>query len=819
METRQTSGSQETQIGFRPYLLVLICCFISVSGFAQEKTGSPFFYVKSKEKKVDVMPLKRTAVDVNVAGVIADVKVTQEYQNEGDQTLEAIYVFPASTNAAVYGFEMTVGSRKIVAKIAEKQKARQQYEAAKKEGKTASLLEQKRPNVFQMSVGNILPNDYIKVELFYTETLIPTDGVYEFIYPTVVGPRYAEEFATEVMFNDDWVKSPYQKDGEEPSYDYEINATVNAGMPIKKVVCNTHKVNVSHADKSTVTAKLDPSDKKGGNRDYVLKYELAGGKIQSGLLLHEGQEENFFMAMVQPPAAVNMENMPPREYIFILDVSGSMRGFPLDVSKGLLEKLVGSLRPEDRFNVMLFESGNEMLASESLPANKQNLRKAMAVIDKLRGGGSTDILGALKSALAMKETKNYSRSFVVVTDGYITVEQEAFALIRKNLGQANLYAIGIGSSVNRFLIEGLARAGMGEPLVVLDQKDANEKVERFRQYISSPVLTNIDMKFEGLEVYDVEPISYPDVLAQRPVVIYGKYKNAAKGKITLTGLTGNRKNYTETLDVATVKPSASNQALRYLWARNRIKVMDDFNSLQASTEQVEQITKMGLKYNLLTNYTSFIAVDPTKRDSKGNLLTVKQALPMPKGVSNKGQSYNALAKTGSVERSVPTSKKAIASHFYKKQPAFASKISLAWRVDEKRLGANNTYKVSIKNLIGDKILEQKTTEKVLDIDLTDPKYKSIQGGAFMYSIEVLGKHKKSDEYVIQLLGRGEALAVTNEAGSLLLAKTIEDKKNLAKFFEEKGLLANALAVWREIIQEDSSETIKASYEEFIKRNR
>lgn len=815
METVQTSQAYSKTPAFRSLALLFIILLYVSTSYAQDVSSSPYFFVKSEEKEVDAMPLKRTAIDVNIAGVIADIKVTQEYINEGKEILEAIYIFPASTNAAVYGFEMTVGDRKIAAKIAEKKKAREQYESAKKSGKTASLLEQKRPNVFQMSVGNILPGDKIKVELFYTETIVPTKGVYEFVYPTVVGPRYAEEFAANVMYSDGWEKAPYLAEGQEPTYDYDITTSINAGMTVKKISCTTHKLKIKNEDK-TIIASLDPSDKKGGNRDYVLSYELSGSKIQSGLLLYEGKDENFFMAMVQPPKSVNPSNIPPREYIFMMDVSGSMRGFPLDVSKKLLEQLVMSLRPEDRFNVMLFEAGNQLLSEESLPATKQNIKKAMEVIDDLRGGGSTRILGAIKSALNMKATANYSRSFIVITDGYITVEQEAFQTIRKNLGQANLYAIGIGSSVNRFLIEGMARAGMGEPLVVLKEEGANAKAEVFRQYISSPVLTNIKVKFNGLDAYDVEPISCPDVLAERPIIIYGKYRNEAKGSITLTGLTGNQSTYTETINVSNSVPTEANQALMYLWARNRIKSMNDFNTLQTSAKQVGEITQMGLKYNLLTNYTSFIAVDPNKRNKSGELVSVKQVLPMPKGVSNKGTGkYNSIAN-GSVERSM--AKSAISSRYNKSHSAFPSKITLAWQVDAEIATESSVYEVKVTSLMGEELLKEETSENMLDIDLLSPKFAALKGQPFMYQIGIKGTKEKSQPNAIRVLNGSESLAVSNTAGALLLAKSIEDKKDLASFYESNGLLANALAVWREIVKEAPSQENKEAFETFLKKH-
>jgi Ca-activated chloride channel family protein len=643
----------KTRIQLNNYLrqasLLALMLLIGWSAQAQKKpskTLSPYFLVKSKNSKVDQMPLKETKVDVNVAGVIADVTVTQVYKNEGKNTLEAIYVFPGSTQAAVYAMTMTIGERKLIAKIEEKGKARAQYEAAKKQGKTASLLEQHRPNVFQMNVANILPKDVIKVELHYTELLVPTDGVYEFAYPTVVGPRYSDTPAAKATANEKWVKNPYLNEGSKPTYTFDINTTINAGMPIQQMACTSHKVNVNYKDKSTGVIKLKKSEKFGGNRDYIVRYRLAGSKIQSGLLLYEGENEvasgrddqnenaeKFFLMMMQPPKAPKNSQIPPREYVFIVDVSGSMHGFPLNVSKRLLKNLIGKLRPKDKFNVMLFESSNQMMSPESMDATQANIQKAFNVIDQQRGGGGTRLLPALKKALEFKQTKDYSRSFVVVTDGYVTVEKEAFDLIRNNLNRANLFAFGIGSSVNRFLIEGMARAGMGEPFIVTHGREADVKAEKFRNYIQNPVLTNIKIEYKGFQVYDTEPRTVPDVFAERPIIVYGKYRGNPSGKITVTGLSGNR-TYRRTIKVSSATQE-NNQAIRYLWARERIKLHDDYRRYYGANRQkhIKKITALGLKYNLLTQYTSFIAVSPEVRNKEGKIVTVKQPLPLPKGVS------------------------------------------------------------------------------------------------------------------------------------------------------------------------------------------
>lgn len=660
--------------------LSILCLFVFLLTFpiqAQnkppQKTIAPFFWVKSKNKNVESLPLKSTSADVSIAGVIADVKIIQEYQNTGQETIEAIYVFPASTKAAVYAMTMTIGNRKLIAKIEEKNKARKDYEQAKEEGKTASLLEQQNPNVFQMNVANILPNDKILVELSYTELLIPTEGIYQFALPTVVGPRYSEKLETDVKQGKEWVANPYLHQGEKPTYTFSLKTKLNAGLPIQEIVCKTHKTDIKFLDNQSAQILLDKNEKTGGNRDFILHYRLAGNQVQSGLLLYEGENavasaddklresesEKFFLLMMQPPKLPSLNQIPPREYVFIVDVSGSMHGFPLEVSKTLLEKLVSSLRPTDRFNVMLFESSNKMLSPESMPANQDNIKKAMNVLTNINGGGGTRLMPALEAAFNFKETQDFSRSFIVITDGYVSVEREAFELIRKKLNKANLFAFGIGNSVNRYLIEGMAHAGQGEPFFVINQNEAENTGQKFINYIQNPVLTNIKVEYDGFEAYDVEPVSIPDVFAERPIIIYGKYKESPKGKIKLTGLSGNQ-TYTQVIDVKGASKS-DNQALQYLWARNKIMILDDYQRLYPNEEQKKMVTDLGLRYNLLTEYTSFIAIDTEVRNKEGKNKTIKQVLPMPEGVSD----YAIRSEAKKIQSIAHHEKKA----YIKKSPA------------------------------------------------------------------------------------------------------------------------------------------------------
>jgi hypothetical protein len=241
-----------------------------------------------------------------------------------------------------------------------------------------------------------------------------------------------------------------------------------------------------------------------------------------------------------------------------------------------------------------------------------------------------------------------ARTVVVATDGYVSVEPEAFDLIRSNLGQANVFAFGIGSSVNRFLIEGMARAGAGEPFVVTDPAEAEVIAARFQRYIQTPVLPQVSLNTGDFAVYDVEPLSVPDVLAQRPVLIFGKWRGTAAGRIHLQGMTGNNESYALDMDVAEAQPEATNRALRYLWARQKIVQLGDYNQLRNDPQRVEEITRLGLEYNLLTAYTSFVAVDKVVRADGTETVTVRQPLPLPQDVEDGAVgSFGATAVMGS----------------------------------------------------------------------------------------------------------------------------------------------------------------------------
>jgi Ca-activated chloride channel family protein len=591
---------------------------------------SPYFQVKD-DTGVDHFPMKETRVTATLNGVIASVHVHQHYRNEGTTPINARYIFPGSNRAAVNAMVMTIGNRRLTAKIHEKQEATRMFEAAKAAGKVASLLALKRPNVFSMDVANIAAGADVDVEMDYTEFLSANEGVYEFVYPGVVGPRYGGD-ADRTDAPTSWVSNPYLHAGEQSPSGFDINVEMTSPIALHDVQSTTHQIITRWNGLNSVHIGLDEPRQTAGNRDFILRYRLRDNAIVSGLTRFTAGGENYFMLQAEPPERVTGAELPARDYVFILDVSGSMDGFPLDTARTLIGKLLASLQPRDRFNILFFAGGSSVLAPQSLPVTPENLALANQMLQKVVGGGGTELLPALQQAIAMPVTTGVSRSLVLITDGYVSAEDSAFKLVDESLGSSNLFAFGIGTAVNRYLIEGMAKVGRAESFVVTSEADALREAERFREYVSAPVLTDISIKGKDVEVYDTEPRTQPDLLARRPVLVLGKYRNAkSSASIELSGVSGLGKQQWSFALAGTGK----DEHLPILWARKRLERLYVFPG--ANKNSRDEILALGLKYSLLTSATSFISVDetlPTGDAATTPAIDVKQPLPLPAGVSD-----------------------------------------------------------------------------------------------------------------------------------------------------------------------------------------
>lgn len=626
---------------------VVISCLVASAAWAEatktgtDKTLAPYFFIEGDDPGSESMPLKSTDVTVDIAGVIARISIVQKYINRGNRAINGSYIFPASTRAAVHGMTMKIGDEVIHARVKKKEEAEQDFKKAQKEGKNAVLLREHRPNVFSMKVANIMPGDELEVVLEYTELLEPREGEYDFVFPTVVGPRYAGETEQQITHDEQWIANPYLRRSE-PGEDtdvvqagslFNIDVHLAAAIPIQDARSLSHQVLVSWQNDKTADISLKNGAGHEGDRDFILKYRLSGKKIATGFMHYEHKEdEKYFLVMMEPPERGVIQEPTPREYIFVVDVSGSMNGFPLNTAKKLLKNLVGDLRPTDRFNMLFFAGGSQLLSHKSLPATPDNITLALHALENQRGGGGTELAKAIQRGLNLPLEQGISRTMLVITDGYIAFEKETFDLIRNNLHRSNVFAFGIGSSVNRYLVEGIAKAGLGTGFVATSPDETDAVATRFRKYVDSPVLTDIQIHFNNLDVYDVEPLKPADVFASRPIIVYGKYHGMLQGEVVISGTSGAGK-YEQHINIADYKTDHVNPALRYLWARKKISRLSDFNP-RKDDETRAAIASLGLTYNLLTSETSFIAVSDKIRNPDGKADNVKQPLPLPQHVSN-----------------------------------------------------------------------------------------------------------------------------------------------------------------------------------------
>ena len=595
-------------------------------------------------------PLRRTDVLAELRGDAAEVVVKQRFVNDGEAALEAIYTFPLPENAAVTDMRMTIGDRVIASEIRERSAARQVYQEARDAGNTAALLEQERPNIFTQSVANIPRGAAIEVEIRYAQTLSYDAGEYEFVFPTVVGPRYIPGGGR--VQDAARISPPVLGHGLRSGHDIGIEVLAEAGSPIHQWLAPGHHVE-QIADPQRLHLKLARRDEI-ANRDFVLRYRSAASQPVARLFLGPaGAHGGHFMLVVEPPQLDVDALVGARELIFVVDVSGSMGGAPLTLAKAAVRQALAGVRPVDTFDVIVFSGRSARLFAEPRPANAANLRSAVDFIDGLHAGGGTEMASAVEAALASPVAPGRHRYVAFFTDGY-TGEEDAIASGARALVErqgrldrrARVFGVGVGSSPNSHLIAALARAGDGLPLYIHAPADVARAVRSFQGKIDAPVLTDVAVDWAGLRVADVAPQQAPDLFASRPLVLHGRYSDAAPRPLRLLAtVAGQRISF----PIAVTTLEGRDDRLGPLWARARVDELDlvrlTADSQLASTRAVDQIRELGLRHRLVTAYTSLVAVDTSQRQ-QGPQLTVVQPVEAPSGTTPAFGSLNYVPVGG-----------------------------------------------------------------------------------------------------------------------------------------------------------------------------
>ena len=626
-----------------PCVLALYTPETAVSAQTNDTPGA-LTVVDSAGKLKSMCPLKHTEVKAEITGFISRVVVTQQFENPFKEKIEAVYTFPLPQNAAVDDMTMIVGERTIKGKILPREEAQAVYEAAKSSGKTASLLDQERPNIFTQSVANILPGEQIRITISYVETLRYDNGSYEFVFPMVVGPRYVPGAPTGESqgngFAPDTDRVPDASRitpraapaGMRSGHDISLDVTLDAGLIVDNIASKSHAVIIDRPNPRSAQLRLKGSSTI-PNKDFILRYDVAGQAMQDAVLAHRSGAGGYFTMILQPPDRVAPEDVTPKELVFVLDTSGSMQGFPIEKAKETMKLALDNLYPSDTFNLITFSGDTHILFPQPVPATKANLAKAQAFLQSRSGSGGTEMMSAIKAALDPSDAQDHIRIVCFMTDGYVGNDMEIVAEIQKHQN-ARVFAFGVGQGVNRFLLDKMAEAGRGEVEYVTLNDEGSAAARRFHERVRNPLLTDISIDWNGLPVTDLYPQRIPDLFDAKPVVLTGRYTSAGRATIRLKGkVAGN--DFTREIPVELPETMASHDVLPALWARARIDNLMTQNFTGTSDTLAagvkENITQLGIEYRLMTQFTSFVAVEEMIVTDGGQPRRVDVPIEVPAG--------------------------------------------------------------------------------------------------------------------------------------------------------------------------------------------
>lgn len=618
---------------------------------ASEVTQGELRILDKEGIQAGICPLKHTSVSAQISGFVARVDVTQEFFNDSEDKIEAIYVFPLPQDAAVDRMEMTVGERTIRGTVKEREEARQIYESAKQAGHVASLLDQERPNIFTQSVANILPGETVVIKISYVDLLKYENGRFEFAFPMVVGPRYIPGTPTG-QSGEGWspdtdetpdasrITPPVTPEGTRAGHDISVEVILDAGMPVEDIESVLHEVDVTPSGATGLRIALKDQATI-PNRDFILRYLVAGDEVRTGLLPStRSAGDGYFSLILVPPKSPKPSQIAPKEMIFVVDSSGSQMGWPIEKAKETMKICIEQMNPGDTFQMLAFSNEVIPLFDKPQPNTTENRALVQEFLASRLGEGGTEMMKAVVAALTPPPDPKRLRIVCFMTDGYVGNDFEILAAIKKHIGNARLFSFGIGNGVNRFLLDGMADMGRGAVEYVTLEEQGAGAAQKFYDRISKPILTNVSIDWGGLPVEDIYPERIPDLFSSKPVILKGRYTKGASGYITVKGMLGGQP-WQEKALVTLPEEEDQNQALPSLWARAKIADLtaNDYAGIQQGQPDPnikEQVTQVALEYQLMSQFTSFVAVEEMYVTDGGVPKKVAVPVEMPEGVSYDG---------------------------------------------------------------------------------------------------------------------------------------------------------------------------------------
>lgn len=618
------------------------------------KTGRPGQYVQSL--------LQDSSVDFRVSGMLARVYVSQLFHNDSDQWVEGVYVFPLPEDAAVDRLRVRIGERLIEGEIRERREAKKIYQQAKASGRKASLVEQERPNLFTNSIANIGPGETIEVMIEYVHTVKYDAGRFELRFPMTLTPRFtpghplsqADDLSLNIDDGFGWGVgtgrvpdasrvTPYMDPRSSDEFTLinpiTIRGELDMGLPLSRVESPYHDV-LLNRDQNRYEFSL-VAGQVSMDRDFVLEWQPVVGREPRAAFFSEAVSgEDYGLLMILPPRHMAAGSALPKEMIFIIDTSGSMGGVSIKQARFSLLYALEQLKPRDRFNIIEFNNHFNQLFTATVPADSAHIQSARGFVENLEASGGTNMQPALAAALSQPGAETHLRQVIFITDGAVSNESELFQMIHQDLGASRLFTVGIGSAPNSFFMRKAADFGRGSFTYIANVAETQQRMSELFTKLESPMSSDIEIQWPAAAVVESYPQRVPDLYAGEPVLVAVRSDMLA-GTVTVTGKSA-AQTWRRELALGQIGDHAG---VAQLWGRRKIAhLLDERNSGRAEDDVRAAVLTVALQHQLMSPYTSFIAVEEKISRSTGEALKTKAAPnARPKGQSPQSYAYPQTA--------------------------------------------------------------------------------------------------------------------------------------------------------------------------------
>ena len=601
---------------FRLHIILVIMCLYSIpTRISAQDIPFPRFIVNSDASDIDSLLPDSTHIEAHVSGIITEVIIKQFFVYQGSSTLEASLLMPMHPSIMIHGGMVKVGNQSYKAEMKDKEKVREIYDQAKKK-LDPFFLSWNEPNAFQMHVSGIQPGMRVSYEIRYTQIMKPNSGTYQLILPKPLRPYYLKVLDFVPLYRDTFSDTSFSEMKEFPAGSFTSTVIVAKGGSMANCTAKGFALQENEsAFIGTFSSKSPHSP-----QELSVEYQFADQEPAANVMMYEDNNDKFFLLTLHPPVNKQLrDSNHSHEYVILCDSSaletGAASTFWNSFSKGLY--------PGDKVNIQHFGNENIQLSDTSQFCTKDMVSRAHVFFNRVQeteGLEPIALIDRLTNILSQPQSGSMSaRTIIILSNGFVDAGPDIFEQVKMQLTDANIFAIATGNESNERFFDAISRLTMSEPMALKGNLESMEQQSNnIVRMLQNPALTKLKVGFDGFNAIELEPASYPDLYSERPVMIFGKFKGKAKGRIVITGMMGD-KSFAKTLEISSIKQTVSNTALPYLWAKQRIALLIDYNVYERTSQRVNEITKLGKRYGVQTPYTAFGVL--------GNELGKKKVIP------------------------------------------------------------------------------------------------------------------------------------------------------------------------------------------------